>query len=775
LAGSSKGLSSFSNYLARLVDHRWLCLLTLIVCTLLSIGGFQYPSWPKDLVDYFWNEKSEATNSDAEPTKNRRGRRASNVARESVGGADAYLIVRCDDFFTPQASDAARAVVKTLRELPQVADVQWIEDAPPLNIFGLPEPLLPKSNSSVARFEASKKKATEHPFVIGNYLSKDGRTMLVHVYMNWIHVWNDDDCTTKIVEAANQAIAAFPNITMQFDITGEIPIRLQMIKNSGENQLKYQLIGYGIILVMAAILFRGFWVVIVVALAPVIGVFWTLGWMNYFGLQDNPFSDVILPVLLSLVGFTDGVHMMVFIRRRLAEGLTPREACRKTIQAVGLACMLTSLTTAIGMGSLILARHEIVREFGWACVMGVSATWISVMVFIPFMCLTGFGRRLAHGSERNNFIDHHLDKVGIIVSWALRHHRTLSIVAIILLITTGFVAMRLQPDDRTSTILPEGSKAQATLAHLDDALGGLNICWIDLNWVPNEKSAKQVAEVIAGIDKTIDQDPLLAHPISLCRLIEALPGEGSAVDRVSMVEILPPPLKLAFYDPEAGEAKITFRVKDLGTSIYKESFEKIEAKLDEVHKATGFVCQLNGDRVRSWRDLYRIVVDLVTSLGTASIVIFVVMMIAFRSIRIGLISIVPNMLPLGLAASWMTITGQPLEIVSVCAFTVCIGIAVDDTIHFLSRYAEELVDEPNQIRAIEKSFSAVGTGMIMTTIVLVAGFSSVLTSETREHRIFASLGVLTLATALICDIVLLPPLLAMFDRKQIKGKNESET
>ena len=99
-------------------------------------------------------------------------------------------------------------------------------------------------------------------------------------------------------------------------------------------------------------------------------------------------------------------------------------------------------------------------------------------------------------------------------------------------------------------------------------------------------------------------------------------------------------------------------------------------------------------------------------------------------------------------------------------FTVCLGIAVDDTIHFLSRYVEEQEETTDHLLAIERSFPAVGTGMIMTTIVLVAGFSSVLTSDTRAHRIFATLSVITLVSALVCDLIMLPPLLAYFDRKK---------
>jgi hypothetical protein len=184
----------------------------------------------------------------------------------------------------------------------------------------------------------------------------------------------------------------------------------------------------------------------------------------------------------------------------------------------------------------------------------------------------------------------------------------------------------------------------------------------------------------------------------------------------------------------------------------------------------GTSIQLQGDPVRRWRELYRIVTDLVLSLGSAAIVIFAVLAIAYRSLRIGLISVVPNLMPLVAAASWMAVTGQPLEIVSVCCFTICLGIAVDDTIHFLSRYQEERRHPQSIDEAIERAFQGVGTGMVMTTAVLVAGFASVTFSESRDYRVFGSLGAIMLLTALICDLFMLPRLLKQFDRRSTESK-----
>ena len=160
-------------------------------------------------------------------------------------------------------------------------------------------------------------------------------------------------------------------------------------------------------------------------------------------------------------------------------------------------------------------------------------------------------------------------------------------------------------------------------------------------------------------------------------------GQGADEDRMSLLELLPPPLKRAFYQPELRNATVSFRVQDLGIAKYGPVFERIESGLQAIQKAhPEFDLSMSGQAVWRWKNLFQIVVDLAASLGTAAVIIFIVLTLVYRSLKIGLISIIPNLFPLALAGSYLAITGQSLEIVSVCAFTVCLGIAVDDTIHF---------------------------------------------------------------------------------------------
>jgi uncharacterized protein len=546
-------------------------------------------------------------------------------------------------------------------------------------------------------------------------------------------------------------------------VTGQVPIRLMLVSNRSANEFKFQMIAYAIILLMAIILFRGMVVVFVVAAAPIMGVLWTLGLLRYFGLEDNPFSPVVVPILVSLVGFTDSVHMMVYVRKQLHKGDTPIEACRHALQAVGLACFLTSLTTAIGMGSLSFAHHEVVREFGWACIIGVFVTWLSVMIAIPLFCRTRFGYSLMKGIDKG-YVERNLETFTGGVRAFLKYPRLVSACAIALLLVLAAVASTLRPDDKTSNLMPAGSPEQLTLAHLDESMGGLDICRVEINWEDAETPPETIAQLVTKVDKILDSEPLIGHPISVCRLLAAMPGDDLPEEKTSMIELLPPPLKLSVFDPANRLATILFRVKDLGTAQYKPVFERVEQQLNSLQADNpGFKMDMAGGPIWKWRDLYRIVLDLVTSLGSASLIILVVLAVAFRSLRLGLISVVPNTLPLAAAATWLVVMGKPLEMVSVCAFTICLGIAVDDTIHFLTRYREEQQGPGSRNDKIERAFHGVGTGLIMTTIVLVAGFSSVLLSETPEHRTFAVMGAVTLTVALLADLFLLPALLSYFD------------
>jgi uncharacterized protein len=752
-------------------DKPWIAVLVIVLMSALSAIGYHDPALLVGQPD-----RGDGSAAVGGMSGRGGGRSAPAQRRQADGpqvdvtpvmlfGGEVLLLVSGDDFFTPAAARALRQAIEALEQLPQVRHVMWMDRAPPLNLFGLPEPALPDHRASQRRFDAARQRALANPMIAGQLLSHDGKTLMLSIQLDWFHVRSDADCTDHLAQTVIDALEQ-NGVSMDVGVTGEVPIRLVMSASTKDNDRKFQYIAYGVILLMATILFRGPAAVVITALAPALGVYWTMGCIRFFHFEDNPFNHVVVPVLLSLVGFTDGVHMMTQIRVHRAAGLAARNAVGKALDEVGAACMLTSLTTAIGFGSLGWAHHEVVRQFGWCCVLGVGITFLAIISAIPLACLSPLGRKVHHGQGKG-WIEKNLDHATRVVRVVLYRRKLFAAIGILLTLATIAMTVRLQPDERILNAIPERSSEARWLRHMDRAFGGLETAHVNVTW--SEAVDDQAAEIIAVSDKVermLRAEPLLGTPLGIARLIDALPGDAPASEKASMVDLLPPQLRRVFLTPEQHELKVVFRLQDLGIAKYGPVFERIIEQLAVIEaQHPEFDLSLDGGAVWRWKHLYRIMVDLTKSLGTASFVIFVVLSLVYRSLRLGLIAIVPNLLPLTVTGTGMWLVGQPLELVSVLAFTVCLGIAVDDTIHFLTRYQQELQGKRGDDAAIERAFRGVGTALMMTTLVVVCGFTTVFWSDTREHHIFAMMGGGTIAAALIADMLFLPALLAVFGRR----------
>ena len=365
-------------------------------------------------------------------------------------------------------------------------------------------------------------------------------------------------------------------------------------------------------------------------------------------------------------------------------------------------------------------------------------------------------------------IDKNLTRIGELVEVVLKYPRAVSIAGMVATFVCIGISLTLRPDERRVNSLPEHSEAYQALNHMDQVLGGLEFARVDVHWTKEiGDTSPEILQVISEVDALLHTEPLIGYPLSIKNLVESLPGDGDYGDRMMMLELLPPPLKRAFFTPERGDAVVNFRVQDIGIAKFGPVFTRLESGLVKIAaKHPQFQLQLKGDAIWRWQNLYQIVVDLAASLGAASFIILIVLSLAYRSWRIGLISFFPNAFPLAVTGVWLVFAGYNLELVSVCAFTVCLGIAVDDTIHFLSRYEEERQKTDDRETAIRRAFTGVGVSLVMTTVVLVAGFSTVAFSDSRDHHIFATMGALTIGFALLGDLVILPALISWLGPKK---------
>ena len=229
-----------------------------------------------------------------------------------------------------------------------------------------------------------------------------------------------------------------------------------------------------------------------------------------------------------------------------------------------------------------------------------------------------------------------------------------------------------------------------------------------------------------------------------------------------------------FLQPERRRALVTARVPDANSQTAEPAFNELEAALNEVRSThPDYELHLTGTGVVAHRNVDLMIVDFSMGLGMAALVIFGVLSIAYRSLRIGLISLLPNAFPLVVAAATLVLLGRELQIASAIAFTICLGIAVDDTIHFLSRFRRELTLDGDVEEAVVRAFLAVGRALVITTAVLVGGFSVMFLSVIPTTQLFALIGIVGMLAALVGDLFLLPAILVIFatgrPRDEVRG------
>ena len=277
-------------------------------------------------------------------------------------------------------------------------------------------------------------------------------------------------------------------------------------------------------------------------------------------------------------------------------------------------------------------------------------------------------------------------------------------------------------------------------------------------------------EIIENLTKQIQSEEAIANVSSVSTLINSfssfLPVENVAdkivTDYQPVMNALLKNSPIALFNENGNKSRISAQIKDIGAYKIKEFTARIDQWLDENVDSTAFEVRYTGTGMIIDKNAVYVRESLLQGLLFALLVIGVLMGLLFKSIKMMFISLVPNTLPLLIAGAILGITGVPLEPLTSITFVVIFGIAVDDTIHFLSKYRLCLHAGMPLEKAIKTTFQETGKAIIFTTIVLFFGFMVMLFSYNPGSVIVGGLISITLFTALIADLVLLPVLLRYF-------------
>ncbi len=681
---------------------------------------------------------------------------------EDFGADDNDLLLLCEseDWFAPGRFEVVSELVARARAVSGVEAVVWAGSVPVFDGGLFPRPL-----ETLVRADAERARtlAHEHSLIERRLVSSDDRALLVVTRIERTRLSIDQ--LQPVVDELRALAAEFDQREdLRVRVTGIPPIRADIFHVVRAEQVRFLLLGGVLCALTALCLFRSVGAVLCTTVPPLVGALWAYGLLGFLGVELDILSG-ILSMLVIVIALTDSVHLMIDVRLSRARGLGRVAAGGDAIRHLGLPCALTSLTTAVGFGSLTLAGVPAIRAFGGMAAASVVAAFLAVVSLMPLMT-TWFGD-VGRPKVRTTSTTLGARRV---IDLVVRRARGVALGGLVVTLGLVVLAARVETENRLTEALPRDEAYQALVA-CERAFGGVLPSYVLVEWDGAlGVDDPQVMGAVGAVSAAVEALGAVGRPLSYLDLVDAVPNGRNRPS--AALALFPDALKRPLLRADLSQALVVAPMPDEGSDVLLPLFAELDAELDRLaDEFPSASFRLTGTDYVARKNVNRMIDDLARSLGFAVLVIFGVIALEFRSLRIGLISLLPNLFPLALVGGTLELIGQPLQMASAVLFTVLLGLAVDDTIHFLSRLRRErraalaAGRDPDDRLPMERTFLAVGRAIVVTTIVLTVGFATVGLSSVPTNRVFAALACLGLAGALVGDLLLLPALLSVRRRQ----------
>ncbi len=702
------------------------------------------------------------------------GRPLAEAAGVVVNNNPCLIALESDDLFSPKGLTAIRDLQASLAQTEGVDRVTSLYDIRKPVLRGVYRRMFPSDLADTDKIAEFRDLATNHPMVKGQLLSADARATLLIVELK-PEFHTSAEFRPVIDRIAKQVGEVTRDANFVAEVTGPPVIQVGVTDALIKDQIIFNVAGPCVAMLIAFVLFRRSASVLIVTAAPILGVIWTLGWFALSGEELNPINGVVAPLTLT-IGMADAVHVLFHIRNSIATGSAPRDAAAQAIRDVGAACLLTSLTTAIGFASMAIADFQLLRQFGIDCTVGVVMAFIAVLTVVPLLCSTPLGRRTVTKLPANeNDAESQRRPLGRwhgrLARFAVRYRVPVFVGSFIL--TTLFVwsAQYLKVDIKLQRGLPAGPTKQAFL-QVDELFGGSLPFILAVSWSPDEPpEPEELVTVVTAAQRTLTGSSINSPPLSMLTIFEMMPGQDRSPERLvgELQRVADESLNL-FYDGETGRACILTRFRDLGSGEMERlayDMDRTLAKLKQEHP--GFRFDRPDSLPVSLRSASGVILDLLESLFLSVVVTIVIIGLALRSVRFGLLALLPNIFPMAALAATMLLLGIPMLVIVATVFVICFGIAVDDTIHVLTVFGRLQREGVPTEEAIERTYADIGDAIVSTTVILVSGISVVMLGQSVTTKYFGGLFIVGLLWALLGDLLILPASLACFAQRRPKA------
>ena len=525
--------------------------------------------------------------------------------------------------------------------------------------------------------------------------------------------------------------------------------------------------------------FRSFRATFISMFVVIIGVMWTFGIIGLLEYEITVLSALIPPLII-VIGIPNCIFLINKYQHEVNKHGNKAKSLQRVISKIGNATLMTNVTTASGFATFIITESKLLKEFGTVASLSILAIFILCLLIIPiiysFMPMPK-DKHLQHLNKRwiNTFVDW--------MERMVRHRKiTIYVVSLILLIGSIIGIYQIKISGSLIEDMPKSAEFFKDIRFFEEEFNGI----MPLEIMVDTKRKKGVMKLstlkrMNELEELIIETPELSRPISIVSLVKyskqayyngnpkyyQLPStqENSFILSYAKNSSSDVDLLNNFIDSTGQYARITTFMKDVGIDKMERIEENLRTKIDKVLPEEKYDVSITGKAYLFQKGTKYLVNNLILSLSLAIFLISLFMAYMFRSFRMIIVSLIPNLLPLLITAGLMGYLGVPIKPSTILVFSIAFGISVDDTIHFLAKYRQELQANHWKIRkSVYAALRETGVSMFYTSIVLFFGFSVFIISNFGGTVALGALVSMTLLFAMLANLLLLPSLLLSLER-----------
>lgn len=525
--------------------------------------------------------------------------------------------------------------------------------------------------------------------------------------------------------------------------------------------------------------FRSFRATFISLIVVCIGVMWTLGIIGLLKYEITVLTALIPPLII-VIGIPNCIFLINKYQHEAKLHGNKVKSLQRVITKIGNATLMTNVTTACGFATFILTESKLLKEFGVVASLSILAIFILCLLIIPIIYTF-----LPFPKDRHL---EHLNKrwIGGFVQWMEHMVKTKRIaiyaVSVLLLMVSMIGINQIKISGSLIEDMPQESQFVDDIRFFEKEFNGI----LPVEILVDTKRKKGVMKLstlkrMDKIENFIVETPELSKPISIVSLVKyskqayyngnpkyyQLPTtqENSFILSYAKNSSSDMDLIQNFVDSTGQYARITSFMKDVGTEKMERIQENLRTKIDNVFPPDRYNITVTGKALVFQKGTKYLVNNLAISLSLAIVLISLFMAYMFRSGKMIIVSLIPNILPLLVTAGVMGYMGVPIKPSTILVFSIAFGISVDDTIHFLAKYRQELQANKWKIKpSVYGALKETGVSMFYTSIVLFFGFSVFTISDFGGTVALGALVSATLLFAMLSNLLLLPSLLLSLER-----------